>query len=124
MRTILSIFLCFFVLISSTIAASKSGGWVLFQGKVGTGESGVANLDNWDIITAFFVGSSLTSGATINLEGRNQLDEWVVLHTQVLNSSTNAQIVQFLGPFQDLRANVTSYTDGSYNVTLFGLQNR
>ena len=124
MRRILTFVACAAILFTPILHAGQQGGWVLLRGSVATGAGNPVNLDSWDIVTAFFVGSGITSGATINLEARTQFGVWVPIHTQVLNSSTNAQVVQFLGPFEDVRANVTSYTDGSYDVSIYTIRNR
>lgn len=96
----------------------------MLQGRVASGAGTAVNVQSWDVFTAFFIGTGVSTGATIDLEARNQLGQWTAFHTQVLNSSTNAQVVQFLGPFTDIRANVTSYTDGSYNVSIYTIRNR
>lgn len=124
MRTIISLLVCLVFIIAPVTKAGEQGGYVLLQGAVGTGAGNPVNVQTWDIVTAFFVGTGISSGAQINLEARNSFGQWVPLHTQVLTTQTNAQVVQFLGPFESIGGNVVSHTDGSYNLSIYTIRNR
>jgi hypothetical protein len=59
----------------------------------------------------------VTTGATVAIQARVN-DDWLDLDTQMV-AANGSTLVQFEGPFTELRANVTNRTDGTYTVTLF-----
>ncbi len=60
----------------------------------------------------------VTVGATVSIQAKVN-DDWVDLDVEAV-AANGRMLVQFEGPFTELRANVTNRTDGTYTVTLFG----
>ena len=67
----------------------------------------------WNFI---FFATSVTTGATIKIEAEVADGDWVPIHEQEITADgyTFAQSPE--GQYRRLRANVTTYTDGTYYV--------
>lgn len=87
---------------------------LLFASTTGEGTEYIAErCKGWNFI---FNANSVTSGATIDIEVEYGDDLWVPIHTETI-TATGVTIAQSEnGVFKKLRANITSYTDGLYNV--------
>ena len=67
----------------------------------------------WNFI---FVGSSVTSGATIDIQVEVYTNNWVTIHTETITADGYTIAQSEHGHFRAIRAEVTSYTDGIYYV--------
>lgn len=67
----------------------------------------------WNFI---FTAASVTSGATIKIQAHFAAAGWVTIHTETITADGETIAQSENGVFKKLRANITSYTDGSYNV--------
>ena len=66
-------------------------------------------------LTITMIASSVTSGATIDLEGSPDGTNWVQLTTRDITANGNTADVT-TGAHRFFRANVTARTDGTYTV--------
>jgi hypothetical protein len=71
----------------------------------------------WNFI---FTAASVTSGATIEIQAFFGSSGWVTIHTETITADGITIAQSENGVFKKLRANITSYTDGSYNVIAQG----
>ena len=67
----------------------------------------------WNFI---FLGSSVTTGATIDIEVEVADGDWAPIHTETITADGYKIVQSERGHFRKLRANITSYTDGTYYV--------
>jgi hypothetical protein len=67
----------------------------------------------WNFI---FTAASVTTGATIEIQAGFGASSWVTIHTETITADGTTIAQSDEGVFKKLRANITSHTDGSYNV--------
>ena len=67
----------------------------------------------WNFI---FLGSSVTSGATIEIQAEVGTNNWVKIHEETITANGYTFAQSELGHYRALRANVTARTDGTYYV--------
>ena len=80
----------------------------------GAGDSLKANRQKgWNFI---FLGTSVTSGATIDIEAEVGTNNWVTIHTETITADGYTIAQSEHGHFRALRANITARTDGTYYV--------
>lgn len=80
----------------------------------GTGDAiSAESFKGWNFI---FLGTSVTSGATIEIQAEVGTNNWVTIHEETItaNGYTIAQSPE--GQYRRLRAEVTARTDGTYYV--------
>lgn len=66
--------------------------------------------------TFYIVASSVTSGATIDIEVEYGDDAWKAIHSETVTADGTTVIQSEHGHYKRIRANITAYTDGTYNV--------
>jgi len=67
----------------------------------------------WNFI---FLGSSVTSGATIEIQAEVGTNNWVKIHEETIEADGYTFAQSERGQYRRLRANVTARTDGTYYV--------
>jgi hypothetical protein len=69
--------------------------------------------------TVIITAASVTSGGTVKIQALTPGGAWATIDSRTIAASGDT-IVQFDGPFIQLRANLTARTDGTYTVSLIG----
>jgi hypothetical protein len=84
-------------------------------GVVATGAGSAVKAGRYPISVWQIVATGVTAGATVKVQGTLDETNWYDLATVVVaaNGSSSVTVDE---PHQALRANVTSYTDGTYTV--------
>lgn len=67
----------------------------------------------WNFV---FTAASVTTGATIEIQAGFGSGSWVTIHTETITANGETIAQSENGVFKKLRANITSYTDGTYSV--------
>jgi hypothetical protein len=67
----------------------------------------------WNFI---FLGTAVTSGATIDIQVEYMPNNWVTIHTETITANGTTIVQSEHGHFPAIRANVTALTDGIYWV--------
>ena len=85
----------------------------------GAGNSfSVERSKGWTFVIA---ASSVTSGATVDIEAYfSDSSAWHVVHSQSVTGDGSVMIRDDHGHYEKIRANVSSYTDGTYSVYATG----
>ncbi len=77
----------------------------------------VENQKGW---TFLVVATGVTTGATVQIQAKVN-GEWQAIHEEVVTASgTSDPIRDEHGHYHSLRAEITSYTDGTYDVEAVG----
>jgi len=86
-----------------------------------TGASTEVNAQNYNKLTYHIVATGVSSGATIEIQHSLNGTNWVTLNTTNISSTGNTEVYFSDVKYKYMRANVTSYSDGTYTVLhLFG----
>lgn len=68
--------------------------------------------------TAYISATSVTSGATIQIQAQNSVGTWFPIHEEVITTNGMKDPIVWEGVFYAIRAAITAYTDGTYVVTI------
>ena len=79
--------------------------------------SAQTNPENYSKFTFHIISEAVTTGATILIQSSLDGTNWVDLSSDTI-ASNGAIEHQFTGKYTYLRANVSSYTDGTYSVLM------
>jgi|DEB0MinimDraft_3_1074331.scaffolds.fasta_scaffold358755_1 hypothetical protein len=80
----------------------------------GAGDPIVASqFKGWNFI---LYAASVTTGATIEIQVEVADGDWVTIHSETIEADGYTFVQSVDGFYRSIRANVTSYTDGTYYV--------
>ena len=89
----------------------------LLDAVTATGHSFEVDASQYNRANFQIVASSVSSGATIQIQASHDGTNWAVLSDNVI-SADGITDIQLSGKWKNLRAACTSYTDGTYTCTL------
>lgn len=69
--------------------------------------------------TAFIEATIVTTGGTMKIQGKAASGSWVDIDSRTISANGNT-VVQFKGPFSEVRAFLSARTDGTFTVSLDG----
>ena len=116
-KLVISLLLCL-MLSAPCFSASQR---TLLNAVTASGASSAYNSGDLTTKTIYIVASSVTTGATVAIQTSIDGTNWVTIGSAqniVADGVTEFAIVGLLQKY--IRANITSYTDGTYTVILFG----
>jgi hypothetical protein len=92
----------------------------LLSAVTGTGAGTAVQIERHEY-TVLIIPTGVTTGATIAFQARsNDGTTWVNIDSRNVTSN-NPVILNYNGPLNWIRANVTAYTDGTYTVEVIAL---
>ena len=91
----------------------------LLTNAVTTGDGGTFGTERSKGWTFVIESASVTSGATVNIEAWIG-GAWRVVHPETVTADGSVMVRDDLGQYEKLRANISAYTDGTYNVYATG----
>ena len=94
----------------------------LLDAVVASGASSAINTGEMETKTVTIIAADVSSGATIAIQTSHDGTNFVAINTQTIAADGTTEVA-IVGLFHKyIRANITSYTDGTYTVYLFGKQ--
>lgn len=81
----------------------------------GTAVSGLQGVVNF---TFWIIAASVTTGATVTVEASPDGTNWFTVHTEAVTANGNTGPIYAPGRMDQVRASVSSRTDGTYTVKM------
>lgn len=81
----------------------------------GTAETGLEQCTN---LTFFIIATSVTTGGTVAIEVSPDGTNWFTAHSETVAATGNIGPIYMPGRCDQVRANVTARTDGTYTVKM------
>jgi hypothetical protein len=88
----------------------------LLAAVVTTGASSAFNGLDFSHFTFYIKAASVSTGGTVVIEALSPAGDWVIVSTTAVSGNGNT-VIQLVGAFSQLRANVSARTDGTFDVT-------
>jgi hypothetical protein len=89
----------------------------MLDGVTATGASSAVESFPYDRFSFFINASSVTTGATVKIQTKSPNDDWVDLSTTTVSADGDT-LVEKSGAYEQVRANITARTDGTYTVSM------
>ena len=93
--------------------------YLLLDGVSSTGAGEGVNVQRSVGLTYLIAASSVTTGGTVAIEAYIN-GEWVEVHSAAITADGNTLVRDLDAHYQQIRANVTARTDGTYTVSAIG----
>ena len=90
----------------------------LLNAVTAVGASDSVDVSSYNKLTFHIIATSVTTGATIKIQHSLDGTNWVDVSTTNVSASGNTEVAFSDVKYKYVRANVTSYTDGTFTVTM------
>lgn len=95
---------------------------LLLEDADGTGSSGIVNVRDCSVLTFHIVSADTSTGATVEIQSSLDGENWATINDSAKSISTDGTTEFNVSgaKYKLTRANITSYTDGTYSVRMVG----
>lgn len=95
---------------------------ILLDGTTEATVSKAVYTGNCNALTFHIIATNVSSGAVLEIQSSLDNSNWVTINTSTKTIATtgNTEVTSTGKKYKYARANISSYTDGTYTVTLFG----
>lgn len=90
----------------------------LLNAVVATGAGAAAEVSTFDSFTFMVEGTGITSGGTMKIQTLGPAGNWIDIDSRNVTSAVPAYVVNYNGPLDQVRANLSARTDGTYTVNV------